>query len=96
MEKDCREYHKDKYNGPRQFPRRKFARRSHDLSFMNKIECFSCHNFGHMARDCNLTWVPKEAKIMTTNLEKKVTQVWRRKQVESRSLLNTPANNTCY
>ena len=56
--KDCRAYHKDKYNGPRQSPRSNFARRSHDFLFMNKIECFNFHNIGHMARDCNLTWAP--------------------------------------
>ena len=59
MAKDCSAYHKEKYNGPRQFPRRNFARRSHDLSFMNKIECLNYHNIGHMARDYNLNWVPK-------------------------------------
>ena len=36
MEKDCRPYHKDIYNGPRQSPRSNFAR-SYDFLFMNKI-----------------------------------------------------------
>lgn len=38
MAKDCRAYHKDKYNGPCQSPRSNFARRSHDYSFINKME----------------------------------------------------------
>jgi len=93
MEIYCGAYHNDKYNGPRQYPRSNFARRSHDLSFMNKMECFNFLNIRHMARDCNLTWV---LKTMKTKLEKKVTQVSIRKQFGSESLLNTPANNTCY
>ena len=92
MAKDCRAYHKEKYNGPRQSPRSNFARRSHDFLFMNKIECFNFHNIGHMARDFNLTWAPAQARTMP---EKKVTQVWRRKQIGSESLLDTQANNTC-
>ena len=92
MEKDCRAYHKDKYDGPCHSSRNNFSERSHDYSFMNKMECFNCHNIGHMARDCNFTWAPAQARKMP---EKKVTQVWRRKQVESESSLNTPANNTC-
>jgi len=32
MAKDCRAYHKDKYNGPRQSLISNFARRSHDYS----------------------------------------------------------------
>ena len=47
MAKDCRAYHKDKYNGPRQSPRSNFARRSHEFLFKNNIECFKCHNIGH-------------------------------------------------
>ena len=95
MAKYCREYYKDKYNGPRQSPRSNSARRNHEILFMNKIECFNFHNIGHMACDWNQTWVPKQAKTMTTKPEKKVTPVWRRKQVASGNLLNTPANNTC-
>jgi len=95
MAKDCGEYHKDKYNGPHQPPRSNFTRRSHDSSFINKMECFNCHKIGHMAHDCNLTWVPKQAKTMTTKAKKKVTQVCRRKQFGFESLLNTLANNTC-
>ena len=91
MAKDCRAYHKYKYNSPCQSPRSKFAR-SHEFLFMNNIECFKCHNIGHMAGDCNLIWVLTQARTMP---EKKVRQVWRRKQIESRSLLNTPTNNTC-
>ena len=37
---------KTKNNGTRQSPRSNFARRSHDFLFMNKIECFNCHNIG--------------------------------------------------
>ena len=40
------------------------------------MECFNCHNIGHMAHDFNLTWVPQQAKAMSTKLEKKVAQVW--------------------
>jgi len=69
MEKDCRAYHKDKYNGPHQSPRYNFAR-SHDYSFINKMECFNFHNIGHMAHDCNLTWVPTQARTMKTKPEK--------------------------
>lgn len=93
--KRFRAYHKDKYKGPHQSPRSNFARRSHDYSFINKMECFNCHNIGHTTRDCNLTWVPTQARTMTTKPEKKVTQLWRRKQIGSESLLNTQANNTC-
>ena len=32
-----------------------FFARSDDYSFMNKMECFNCHNIGHMAQECNLT-----------------------------------------
>lgn len=92
MEKDCREYHKYQYNGPRQTPRNKVSRRNHDLLFMNKIDCFNCHKIGHMASDCNLTWGPTEARTMP---KKKFTQVWRRKKIASKNLLNTPSNNTC-
>ena len=92
MEKDCRPYHKDNYYGPHQSPRRNFVGRSHEFLYMNNIQFFKCHNIGHMAHDCNLTWAPTQARIVP---DKKVTQVWRRKQIESRSLLNTPANNTC-
>lgn len=80
MEKDCREYHKDIY-GPCQSPRINFTRRSHDSSFMNNMECLNFHKIGHIDHDCNLTWVPKQAKAITSKLEKKVTQVWRRKQI---------------
>jgi len=82
---------KDIFNGHHQSSRRNFAR-SHAFLFMNNIECFQCHNIGYMAHDCNLIWAPTQARTMP---EEKVTQVWRRKHIESRSLLNTPANNTC-
>ena len=83
---------KDKYNGPRQSPRSNFARRSHEFLFMNNIEFFKCHNIGHMARDCNVTWAPTQGRNMP---EKKVTLIWRKKQIHSENLLNSPANNTC-
>ena len=66
MEKYCRAYHKEKYNDLHQSPRRNFARRSHNLSFMNKMKYFNFHNIRHMSRDGNLTWVPEQAKTMTT------------------------------
>ena len=88
MEKDCRAY-----NDPRQSPRRNFARRSHEFLFMNNIEFFKCHNIGHMVRNCNLIWAPSQARTM---LDQKVTQEWRRKQIQSESPLNSSTNNTCY
>ena len=42
-----------------------------------------------------LTLTPKKSKTMTTKPENKVTQVWRRETIGSKSLLNTPSNNTC-
>ena len=103
MAKDCKTYHKDicygpqpyhkdRYYGPQQSPRNNFARINHEFLFMNNVECFKCHNVGHMACDCNLTWALTQAKTMQ---KKKVIQVWRRKQIQSESLLNSPSNNTC-
>ena len=85
MAKDCRAYNKDKYNGPRQSPRSNFARRSHEFLFMNNIECFKCHKICHMARNCNFIWASSQARMMPEN---KVTQVWRRKKINSENLLN--------
>jgi len=85
-------YHKDNYNGPCQPLRSNFVRKSHEFLYMNNIECFKCHNIGHMACDCNLTWAPTQDRTIP---EKKVTQVWRRKKTQFGSLLNSPANNTC-
>lgn len=62
MAKDCRAYHKDKYNSPHQLPRSNFARINHASSSMYKMECFKCHNIGHMAHNCNLTWVPSKKR----------------------------------
>ena len=87
MAKDCRPY-----NDPHQSQRSNFTRRSYEFLFMNNIECFKCHNIGHMACNCNLIWAPTQARTMP---EKKVTQVWRRKKIQSKSPLNSPANNTC-
>ena len=60
---------------------------------MDNIECFKCHNIGHMAHDCNLTWALTQARTMQ---KKKVTQVWRRKEIQSESPLSSPANNICH
>jgi len=86
MAKDCMTYHKDRHYGPRQCPRSNYARRNNEFLFMNNIECFKRHNVGHMARDCNLTWDPTQARTMP---EKRITQVWRRKQIQSEVLLNS-------
>ena len=70
--------HKNRYYGPQQSPRNNFVGRNHEFLFMNNVECFKCHNIGHMARDCNLTW----ALTQTSNMQKKkVSQLWRRKQI---------------
>lgn len=95
MEKDRRAYHNDKYNVPYHLPRNNFARISRDSSFMNNMECFKCNNIGHMDRDCNMTWVPNQAKNMNTKKERKVTQVWRRNKIGLESLLNTEDINSC-
>ena len=87
MAKNCRAYHKATYHGPRQSPKSNFVRRSHDYSFINKMECFNFHNIGHMTHDYNLTWVPAQARIMKTKPEKKFMQIWRKKQIGSESLL---------
>jgi len=100
MAKDCKAYHKDRSYGPqpshrdrcyslRQPPRNNFTGRNHECLFMNNVECFKCHNIGHMARDCNLTWALTQARTMQ---KKKVTQVWRRKEIQSESPLSSPAN----
>ena len=92
MAKYCKAYHKDRCYGPHQSPTSNFAR-NHEFLFMNTIEFFQCHNIGHMACDCNLTWAPTQARTMREN---KVTQVWRRKQIKYENILISPANNTCY
>lgn len=85
MEKDCKAYHKDRHYGPQlshkdryyspqESPRNNFVGRNHELLCMNNVECFKCHNIGHMARDCNLTWDLTQARTMQ---KKKVTQVWK-------------------
>ena len=89
MAKYCRAFHGDNCCGPRQSPRNNFTRRNHEFLFMNKVECYKCHNIGHMARDCNLTWAPMQARPMQ---KKKVTQVWRRKEIQSESPLSSRAN----
>jgi len=71
-------YHQDRYYGPQQYPRNNFAGRNHEFLFMNDVECFKCHKIDHMAPDCNLTWALTQARTMQ---KKKVTQVWRRKQI---------------
>jgi len=95
MAKACKAYHKDKYNGPLQSPRSNFERRSHASSSMYKMECFNFHKIEHVARDCNMNWVPIQVKTMTTKPEKKITQVWRIKQIGSKSVLNTQDINSC-
>jgi len=83
MEKDCRAYNKEKNNVPQQPPKSKFSRIIYVSSLMNKMECLKFRNIGHMDHDCNLIWVPKKAKTITTKHERRVTQVWKRKQTES-------------
>ena len=78
MAKDCRAFHRDRCYGLRQPPRNNFTGRNHEILFMNNVECFKCHNIGHMAHDCNLTWALTQARTMQ---KKKVTQVWRRKEI---------------
>lgn len=73
MEKDCREYLKEKYNYPHQSNRINFARTNHASSSMEKMEFFNFHKIFHMARDCNLAWVPKKAENMIRKKQKKVT-----------------------
>ena len=89
MAKDCREFHRDRCYGPRQPPRNNFTRINHEFLFMNNVECFKCHNIEHMARDCNLTWALTQARPME---KKKVTQVWRRKEIQSESPLSSPVD----
>ena len=86
MAKDCRAFHGDRCCGPRQSPRNNFTRRNHEFLFMNNVECFKCHDIGHMARDCNLTWALTQARPMQ---KKKVTQVWRRKEIQTESPLSS-------
>jgi len=31
---------------------------------MNNVDCFKCHNIGHMARDCKLTWALTQARTV--------------------------------
>ena len=89
MARDCRAFHKDRCCSLRQPLRKNFTRRNHEFLFMNNVECFKCHNNGHMARDCNLKWAPMQARPMQ---KKKVTQVWRKKEIQRESPLRSLAD----
>ena len=65
MAKDCRAYHKDKYNES------KFSR-IHAPLLKNKMDCFKCHNIGHVACDCNLTWLPKQVETCLPSKKRKL------------------------
>ena len=82
--------HRDRCYSLSQPPRNNFAGRNHEFLFMNNVECFKCHNIGHMAHDCNLTWALTQARTMQ---KKKVTQIWRRTEIQSKSPLSSSVNS---
>lgn len=78
MAKDCRAYNKGIHKESNQFPRSKiggrysntFTKKKYAPIFMFRTKCFTCHNIGHLDRDCKLKWVPRQFDESSIKQEK--------------------------
>lgn len=69
-----------KYNYYRHNPIIKFvgpSDRNQTKSSMNNIECYKCHKYGHISRNCNYKMEPN----MNENLDDENKNLWKGKQL---------------
>lgn len=85
---NCRANTKNKSNDEG-YTRNSYPRRSHEAhcrsynrfgSLSDEVECYKCDNFGHIARDCRLTVLPREPKQNINSHKHEPQRIWIRKQ----------------